>query len=93
MKMVDQLVVPIRSTVLQLAHAHLLGSHLGVAKTQERALERFIWPVVYQGIKYFCEYWPTCLITSPKPGLLVPPQVIEEPFQSIVINKTGRVHK
>lgn len=47
-KVIEQLLVPQphRSTILKLAHTHLLGANLGVEKTKERVLQRFFWPGV-----------------------------------------------
>lgn len=51
--MLEQLVVPkpFRSRVLHLAHSHVLGGHLGAAKTQEQVSQRFFWPGVDREIK------------------------------------------
>ncbi|XP_034064089.1 uncharacterized protein LOC117541099 [Gymnodraco acuticeps] len=47
----DLLVVPKQyvSTVLHLAHSHVLGAHLGVEKTRQRIGSRFHWPGVVPG--------------------------------------------
>lgn len=51
-EVLEQLLVPqpYRANVLNLAHTHLLGAHLGVEKTKERILRRFFWPGVHREI-------------------------------------------
>ena len=68
-QVVEQLLVPKlhRPTVLQLAHTHLLGAHLGVDKTKERILQRFFWPGVHKEVENYCRSCPECQVTAPKP--------------------------
>ena len=97
-KVIEQLLVPQphRSTVLQLAHTHLLGGHLGVEKTKERVLQRFCWPGVHKDIENYCRSCPECQATAPKPiyrNPLVPLPIIETPFERIGMDIVGPLPK
>ena len=95
---IEQLVVPkaYRKLVLELAHQHVLGGHLGWQKTQDRILQRFYWPSVFKEVELFCKSCPTCQITSPQPHFrspLVPLPIIEVPFERIAMDLIGPVPK
>uniref|UniRef100_A0A803KFP0 Gypsy retrotransposon integrase-like protein 1 n=1 Tax=Xenopus tropicalis TaxID=8364 RepID=A0A803KFP0_XENTR len=84
-EIIEQLVVPqqYRRVVLDMAHRHVLGGHLGVDKTADRVLQRFFWPGVAGDVKRYCNSCPDCQINAPKPhyrGPLVPLPIIEVPF-------------
>ncbi|XP_075949073.1 uncharacterized protein LOC142951429 [Anarhichas minor] len=95
---VEQLLVPQphRPTVLQLAHTHLLGAHLGVEKTKERVLQRFFWPGVHKAVENYCRSCPDCQITAPKPTYrnpLIPLPIIETPFERVGMDIVGPLPK
>ncbi|XP_064418480.1 uncharacterized protein LOC135358762 [Latimeria chalumnae] len=95
---VEQLVIPqsLRRTVLDLAHSHLFGGHLGVEKTQNRILQRFFWPGVYMDVKRYCASCPDCQKVVPHPHYrapLVPLPIIETPFERIAMDLVGPVEK
>uniref|UniRef100_A0A8C5LXY9 Gypsy retrotransposon integrase-like protein 1 n=1 Tax=Leptobrachium leishanense TaxID=445787 RepID=A0A8C5LXY9_9ANUR len=95
---IEQLVVPSSQTrkVLDFAHSHVLGGHLGVEKTQERVLRRFFWPGVYEAVKRYCASCPECQLASPKPHLrapLIPLPVIDVPFERIAMDIVGPLEK
>lgn len=71
-ELVEQLVVPkpYRRMVMDLAHSHVLGGHLGADKTLERVLQRFYWPGCYREIKDYCQSCPMCQVTSPVANFL-----------------------
>ncbi|XP_041424937.1 uncharacterized protein LOC121395450 [Xenopus laevis] len=92
---VEQIVVPkpYRRMVLDLAHGHIMGGHLGVEKSTERILKRFFWPGLYAEIKEYCNSCPECQISSPRPHYrspLVPLPIIEVPFERIDMDLVGR---
>ncbi|XP_069371637.1 uncharacterized protein [Paralichthys olivaceus] len=94
----EQLLVPQphRSTVLQLAHTHLLGAHLGVEKTKERILQRFFWPGVHKQVENYCRSCPDCQITAPKQQYrnpLIPLPIIETPFERVGMDIVGPLPK
>ncbi|XP_073727643.1 uncharacterized protein [Misgurnus anguillicaudatus] len=91
---IEQLLVPQthRATVLQLAHTHLLGAHLGVDKTKERVLQRFFWPGVHKEVENYCRSCPECQQSAPKPNFrspLIPLPIIETPFERIGMDIVG----
>lgn len=97
-KVIEQLLVPQphRSTVLQLAHMHLLGAHLGVEKTKERVLQRFFWPGVHKEVENYCRSCPDCQITAPKQTYrnpLIPLPIIETPFERVGMDIVGPLPK
>ncbi|XP_063070441.1 uncharacterized protein LOC134461440 [Engraulis encrasicolus] len=97
-EILEQLLVPQphRATVLNLAHTHLLGAHLGVEKTTERILQRFFWPGVHKEIENFCRSCPDCQKRAPKPTYrnpLIPLPIIETPFQRIGLDIVGPLPK
>ena len=97
-KVLDQLLVPKphRSTVMQLAHTHILGAHLGVEKTKERILQRFFWPGIHREVENFCRSCPECQVTAPKPRYkspLIPLPIIETPFEKVGLDIVGPLPK
>uniref|UniRef100_A0A8C5QMW5 Gypsy retrotransposon integrase-like protein 1 n=1 Tax=Leptobrachium leishanense TaxID=445787 RepID=A0A8C5QMW5_9ANUR len=95
---VEQLLVPQshRNTVLELAHSHVLGGHLGTDKTRERVLARFYWPGIFSAIERFCKSCPECQLKAPHKGFrnpLVPLPVIEVPFERIAMDLVGPLLK
>lgn len=97
-QVIEQLLVPKlhRPTVLQLAHTHLLGAHLGVDKTKERILQRFFWPGVHKEVENYCRSCPECQVTAPKPmyrNPLIPLPIIETPFERVGLDIVGPLPK
>ncbi|XP_041440518.1 uncharacterized protein LOC121400717 [Xenopus laevis] len=97
-EVIEQLVVPqpYRRMVMDLAHGHVMGGHLGVEKTIERVLQRFFWPGVYKNIRDYCASCPECQISSPLPHFrspLVPLPIIETPFERIAMDLVGPLVK
>uniref|UniRef100_A0A8C5WDV1 Gypsy retrotransposon integrase-like protein 1 n=1 Tax=Leptobrachium leishanense TaxID=445787 RepID=A0A8C5WDV1_9ANUR len=95
---VKQLMVPqnFRNTVLNLAHNHILGGHLGIDKTKERILRRFYWPGVFAAINRYCTSCPKCQLTAPAPGFrspLVPLPILDVPFERIAMDLVGPLVK
>ncbi|XP_030262315.1 uncharacterized protein LOC115574830 isoform X1 [Sparus aurata] len=87
-RVTEQLLVPQphRPTVLQLAHTHLMGAHLGVEKTKERVLQRFFWPGVHKEVENYCRSCPECQVNAPTQTYrspLVPLPIIETPFERV----------
>lgn len=83
-------------TVLQLAHTHLLGAHLGVEKIKDRILQRFFWPGIHKEIENYCRSCPECQLTSPRPSFrnpLIPLPIIEVPFERIGLDIVGPLPK
>uniref|UniRef100_A0A8D0DEN8 Gypsy retrotransposon integrase-like protein 1 n=1 Tax=Sander lucioperca TaxID=283035 RepID=A0A8D0DEN8_SANLU len=94
----EQLLVPqpYRATVLNLAHTHPLGAHLGVEKTKERIMQRFFWPGVHKEIENYCRSCPECQQVAPKPTYkktLIPLPIIETPFERIGLDIVGPLPK
>ncbi len=83
-------------TVLELAHLHMLASHLGAANTTQQIRGRFHWPGMEAEVKRFCQSCPTCQKTSqrtPPPSPLIPLPVIEVPFERIGMDLVGPLSK
>lgn len=92
----EQLVVPTvyRGTVLDMAHGHLMGGHLGAEKTTDRILQRFFWPGVHKDVKNYFDTCPECQISAPRPHYLsplVPLPIIEIPFERIAMDLVGPI--
>ncbi|XP_063041160.1 uncharacterized protein LOC134436063 [Engraulis encrasicolus] len=82
--------------VLNLAHSHPLGAHLGVEKAKERVLQRFFWPGVHKEIENHCRSCPECQTRAPKPSYrspLIPLPIIETPFERIGLDIVGPLPK
>ncbi|XP_063075477.1 uncharacterized protein LOC134465637 [Engraulis encrasicolus] len=95
---IEQLLVPqpYRATVLNLAHSHPLGAHLGMEKTKERILQRFYWPGVHKEVENYCRSCPECQQKAPKPSYrspLIPLPIIETPFERIGLDIVGPLPK
>jgi len=78
--------------VLQLAHSHLLGAHLGREKTLERIRARFYWPGIKKAVEDFCRSCPDCQQVAPRPHLrnpLFPLPIISVPFSQIAMDLVG----
>ncbi|XP_069045871.1 uncharacterized protein [Lepisosteus oculatus] len=91
---VEQLLIPrpYQMKLLNLAHSHLLGRHLGVKKTSERLLSRFFWPGIYKAIEKYCRECPECQKSAPQPyyrNPLIPLPIIETPFERIGMDLVG----
>ncbi|KAJ8359251.1 hypothetical protein SKAU_G00157760 [Synaphobranchus kaupii] len=83
---------PFIPSVLQLAHTHLLGAHLGAEKTLERIKTRFYWPGVKKAVEDYCHSCPDCQLVAPRPHLrspLIPLPIISVPFSRIGMDLVG----
>ena len=94
----EQLLVPKPHchTVMQLAHTHILGAHLGVEKTKERILQRFFWPGIQREVEHFCCSCPECQVTARKPRYkspLIPLPIIETHFERVGLDIVGPLPK
>ncbi|XP_035287492.1 uncharacterized protein LOC118234816 [Anguilla anguilla] len=84
------------ATVLQLAHTHILGAHLGMQKTLERVADRFHWPGMRRAVEDYCRSCEVCQRTSPvrpPPAPLIPLPIIETPFERIGLDLVGPLPK
>lgn len=95
---VEQLVVPkpYRQMVLDLAHGHILGGHLGIEKTKERLTQIFFWPGLHVDVKEYSESCLECQYSAPSPHFhspLVLFLIIEVPFDRIGMHLVGPVVK
>ncbi|XP_064172116.1 uncharacterized protein LOC135243909 [Anguilla rostrata] len=84
------------ATVLQLAHTHILGAHLGVQKTLERVADRFHCPGMRRVVEDYCRSCEACQRTSPvkpPPAPLIPLPIIETPFERIGLDLIGPLPK
>ena len=87
---------PFVQSVLQRAHSHLLGAHLGVEKTLDRIKARFHWPGVKRAVEDYCRSCPECQQVAPKPlfrGPLIPLPIISVPFSRIALDLVGPLPK
>ena len=94
----EQLLVPrpFFPSVLQLAHSHLLGAHLGVEKTLERVVARFYWPGVKKAVENYCRQCADCQMVAPRPQVrapLIPLPIISTPFSRIAMDLVGPLPK
>ncbi|KAG2460090.1 NYNRI protein, partial [Polypterus senegalus] len=81
-----------RREVCELAHAHLLGAHLGAEKTLERVKLRFYWPGINEEVRCFCQSCLECQIRQiPRRDRapLVPIPLIDVPFDRIGVDLVG----
>ena len=97
-EIICQLLVPRsrRAQVLDYAHAHPLGAHLGMEKTKERVLQRFFWPGVHKDTENFCRTCPECQKVAPKTAYrnpLIPLPIIGTPFERIGMDIVGPLPK
>ena len=83
-------------TVLQLAHTHLIGAHMGMETTRERFGNRFHWPGVKRAVEDYCRSCPECQITAPRVHYrnpLVPLPIIGVPFKRVAMDLMGPLMK
>jgi len=84
---------PLRSRLLYIAHDILASGHLGVAKTRDRLLHHFFWPMISQDVKEYCRAHPVCqkLGKGGKPAVapLHSLPLVAEPFSQIAIDIVG----
>ena len=84
-----------REQILNLAHTHLLGGHLGINKTRDRIRRQFWFPKFDQIISQYVNSCPQCQITARNekkhraPLIKVP--VIEQPMSVITMDFVGPV--
>uniref|UniRef100_A0A8C0INR0 Gypsy retrotransposon integrase-like protein 1 n=1 Tax=Chelonoidis abingdonii TaxID=106734 RepID=A0A8C0INR0_CHEAB len=90
---VEQLLVPRKHirAVLELAHSHLFGGHLGVDKTLDRILRRLYWPGIWAEVQRYCASCPECQLHSPRPHLPLP--IIDVLFERIAMDIVGPLEK
>ncbi|XP_053479304.1 uncharacterized protein LOC128606843 isoform X2 [Ictalurus furcatus] len=91
---VDPLVVSKARTqaLMHLAHAHLLGGHLGARNTLEKLKDHFVWPGMDAEVWRFCQQCPQCQRTAPRkplPAPLIPLPIIGIPFERIGMDLVG----
>ena len=96
---VEQLIVPrcLRQKILDLAHDHAMGGHLGVQKTKERVLRRYYWPGVFQDVALHCKTCGPCQKTAgrrprEKVELVNMPQM-SRPFQRGAVDMVGPLQR
>ncbi|XP_075939166.1 uncharacterized protein LOC142940136 [Anarhichas minor] len=94
----DLLVIPKQyvSTVLHLAHSHVMGAHLGVEKTRQWIASRFHWPGVVRAVEDYCRTCIECQKMSPEPHFkspLIPLPIIDVPFSRIAMDLVGPLAK
>ena len=95
-----QIVVPkcYRSSILSLAHDHVLSGHLGVRKTLDRVQRHFYWPKMRQDVADYCRTCHSCQVTG-KPNQVIPKAPLkpipafEEPFSRVIIDCVGPLPK
>uniref|UniRef100_A0A8C4X6A1 Gypsy retrotransposon integrase-like protein 1 n=1 Tax=Erpetoichthys calabaricus TaxID=27687 RepID=A0A8C4X6A1_ERPCA len=76
----------------ELAHAHLLGAHLGAEKTLERIKLRFYWPGINEEVRRFCQSCPDCQIRQIPRRVrapLVPIPLVDIPFERLGVDIVG----
>ncbi|MBN3289911.1 POL2 protein, partial [Polypterus senegalus] len=81
-----------RREICELAHAHLLGAHLGAEKTLERIKLRFYWPGINEEVRRFCQSCPECQtrqIPRRDRAPLVPIPLVDIPFERIGVDLVG----
>ncbi|XP_063955624.1 uncharacterized protein LOC135154209 [Lytechinus pictus] len=90
-----QVVVPrkFRMKLLEIAHDNLTGGHLGVKKTQQRLLQNFYWPGLFQDVAEYCKTCGPCqkCVGQSKRGKakLVSVPVIGPPFRKVAMDIVG----
>lgn len=84
------------STVLHLAHSHVMGAHLGVEKTRKRIANCFHWPGVVRAVEDYCQTCSECQKMSPKSHFkspLIPLPIIEVLFSRNAMDPVGPLVK
>ncbi|CAF3794553.1 unnamed protein product [Rotaria sordida] len=82
--------------VMQLAHDHATAAHLGRRKTLSRLLSRVYWPHMRRDV---ANYVRSCILcqqykpTNQKPGGLMKPIIVSEPWHTVGIDITGPLPK
>nr|XP_006012602.1 PREDICTED: uncharacterized protein LOC102366250 [Latimeria chalumnae] len=94
----EQLLIPQthKQPVLELAHKHLFGGHLGIEKILDRILRCFYWPGIYEEVRRYCTSCPECQLTGPQPHFkapLIPLPIIDIPFKRIAMDLVGPLEK
>ncbi|CAF1556284.1 unnamed protein product, partial [Adineta steineri] len=80
------------TNILQLAHDHATAAHLGRRKTLSRLNSRFYWPHMRRDV---ADYVRACILcqqykpTNQKPGGLMKPIIVSEPWYTVGIDITG----
>lgn len=78
--------------VLQLAHDHATAAHLGRRKTLSRLTSRFYWPHMRRDVINYVQACTLCQQYKPtnqKPGGLMKPIIVSEPWHTVGIDITG----
>ena len=81
-----------RKTILRLTHTVPLSDHLGQKKTAARIMQRFYWPTLFRDVADFCRSCTQCQKASHRKvprAPMIPPPVIDEPFQRIAMDVIG----
>lgn len=92
-EMIEHLVVPksYYRMVLDLAHGHIVGGHLGLKRMNKRITQRFFWLGLHWD---YCEACPECQYSVPNfRSPLVSLPIIELSFERISMNLVGPVVK
>ncbi|CAF3358581.1 unnamed protein product [Rotaria socialis] len=93
-----RLVIPTSKIVelLSLAHDHATAAHLGRRKTLYRLSNRFYWPHMRRDVEAYvrsCKLCQQFKASTQKPGGLMRPIVVNEPWNTVGIDLTGPLPK
>ena len=93
-----QIVLPVcrRTECIKLAHASILGGHMGVMKTLNRITSKFYWPGIQGDITRFCKSCDLCQRTVPKGRVGHVPldemPKIDVPFKRVAVDIVGPIY-
>jgi hypothetical protein len=78
--------------IMELAHDHATGGHLGRRKTLSRLTSRFYWPHIRRDVANYVRACILCQQYKPsnqKPGGLMKPIIVSEPWHTVGLDITG----
>jgi len=82
--------------IMELAHDHATAAHLGRRKTLSRLTSRFYWPHMRRDVAHYIRACTLCQQYKPsnmKPGGLMQPIIVSEPWHTVGIDVTGPLPK
>ena len=82
--------------IMKLAHDHATAAHLGRRKTLSRLSSRFYWPRMRRDVTDYVRACVLCQQYKPlnqKPGGLMKPVIVSEPWHTVGIDITGPLPK
>ena len=84
-----------RISCMQLAHAAIMGGHMGIQRTLDRITSHFYWPGIQGDVSRYCQSCDICQRTTPKGRVCKVPlgkmPIVGEPFQRVAVDLVGPI--